>query len=588
MGLFRPRRRAALNGTTAAARREELETIINLRGLTGGVDLPVFEVDGKIHRSDGSAFVNEEGQRFTPLTSIVASAVRRSVETKKGGGPKKSRGSGWQAEAWELYDQLGEITAPASQFANAASRAVLYLGRAPVDDTDLPEPLRADAPDLSDDDRKMLDIWRSFGGIQSQRSQILRRLTEQLWVVGESYLVGLVPEGMKDQDEVPLSALRWEVVSPDEMDRLEDTGSGFRGQDDIVLLDDKGQKVDTPRISVRVWRPHPRRWWEANSPVRSSRPVLRELVQLGKFVSAQVDSRLAGAGILAMTEGAMVVTSSEEEEEAFVDAFMEMILEPIENRDSAASLVPNLVTVKGEDASKAMHHITFATELDKEVRNLRDEAIRRWALAADLPADQLLGEATGSHWAAWLSMEDTVRTHIEPMLVLEVDAITTQYLWPVAAEAGVENPQDYVVWYDAGPLTERPHRTDVALELHDRRLLSDAAVRAEARYSEDDAPESGSIRDNAIDITLDLVGKAPSLAPQLSELVDQIERLLWSAENAADRVPAPAAPSDPLLAPEDVLDLPEEPGSERPSADGPGGPDPSSSPTGDAPSGEAT
>lgn len=51
-------------------------------------------------------------------------------------------------------------------------------------------------------------------------------------------------------------------------------------------------------LVIRAWIPHPERSAEADAPVRAVLPVARELRALSLYVSSQVDSRVAGAGLL--------------------------------------------------------------------------------------------------------------------------------------------------------------------------------------------------------------------------------------------------------------------------------------------------
>lgn len=478
-------------------------------------------------RIDRPGVDGETRETRAPLQSLLASAVR--ISGKK---VKRAQHQKWQDEAWELHDLLGEVRAPAIQFANALSRATFYVAKQPPDDTvTSPEPI-TEGP--------AWEVLRSLGGSRIGRSQLVRRIAEQMWVAGESYLVGMVPQALADSEEdVPLTSLRWEVVSGDEVESLTKPSAG---RQETILVDEDGNALDSPRLTVRVWRPHPRRWWEADGPIRSSRPVLRELVGLTKYVSAQIDSRLAGAGILAVAQGASVVTGTEETETSLMDALMEAMVHPIEDRSAASSFVPLLLEIAGDDASKAMHWIRFASELDDAARELRDEAIRRWALGADLPPELLLGMSEANHWTSWLIREETVTTHLEPMLALIADALTTQYLWPVLEEMGEPDAREWVVWFDSSVLTQRPNRADAAGELYDRGELTGAALRREAGFDEEDAPPELTAEQRALSLVMEMVQGAPSLAgePGIPELVRQMREVIAAVPTTDDDGDGPA------------------------------------------------
>jgi hypothetical protein len=81
--------------------------------------------------------------------------------------------------------------------------------------------------------------------------------------------------------------------------------------------------------------------------------------------------------------------------------------------------------------------MNFWSELDAEAKDLRGEAIQRFALGMDLPMERILGmsanrhrrrTSTGDDWGAWQIDEDTIKMHIE--LMLEVIAQAHRRLHP--------------------------------------------------------------------------------------------------------------------------------------------------------------
>src|SRR5699024_3375465 len=163
-----------------------------------------------------------------------------------------------------------------------------------------------------------------------------------------------------------------------------------------------------------------------------------------------------GAGMLLVPQSAQRALKSAagydetDETDLLTESLMEAMMTPISDRSSASAVVPLVVTVPDEAVDK-FQHISFASPLDDEARELRDEAIRRLALGQDAPPELLLGTGGMNHWGAWLVREDVVTTHLEPTLALISDALTTQYLWPVIDQTmdmdEVER-ESYVIWYD--------------------------------------------------------------------------------------------------------------------------------------------
>lgn len=496
--------------------------------------------------------------------SLVASAQRITSERlKTSNGQAVALHAAWQDDAWDMYDLVGEQRFLSNTLANRLAQANLFVGRVEGDGTDEPKPV---------EDQEVAAVLDPIGHTSSGLSQIIQRLGVNLFVAGDAWLVGvpqvLMPAGERtiEVDEVdgidPLASgdditdLEWRALSVAEVST---TSTG------LLTLSFGPRKEDQITVNpedvwlLRVWRPHPRRAWEADSPTRSVLPVLRELVQLTKHISAQADSRLAGAGLLEVPYSVTQAiktrrgTLADEDDDPFTDALIEAMITPIEDRASAAALVPLVVTVPDEAAGKIKHH-SFAVELDDEARELRDEAIRRLALGQDAPPELLLGVDSMNHWGAWLVREDVVSSHLEPPLALICDAITTGYLWPVLRAMGMPEVEvrQHVVWYDVSHMIVRPNRAKDARELYAAGVLTDQAVREANGFDEGDAPDTED-RD-PIDLAFELVARAPSLAqdPGIPALAESIRQAIEGAPVPTTGLPTPggAAPADG--APEDI------------------------------------
>lgn len=495
-------------------------------------------------------------EKPVPL-GLTASAQR--ITAKKLKRSRTSRGSstddGWQADAWDMYDLVGEERFLANVLAGRGSQARMYVGR--LSHTD---PLAA--PEPVEDDRAQA-ILDAIGVTSVGRSQIVLRALIGYFIPGETYLVGIPKYLLPDNADEPrpgesfgpaatsrrfetsqpleasLDDLDWRAMSTDEVEIKQD-----KIQLKLAELDGAAIDVDPDEVYlIHSWRPHPRRAWEPDSPTRSSLPVLRELVGLTMAISGQTDSRLAGAGILFVSDK---ITNAlkralglpeDGPEDPWTDALIEAMITPISDRSSAAAYVPLVSTVPNGDQSveDLVHHMTFDQPFDAEMRPLRDEAIRRLALGQDAPPELLLGVGGMNHWGAWLVREDVITTHIEPPLALLCDALTTQYLRPALIAAGYsqEDADEFVVWYDVSHLIARPNRSADAQALYDKGELSGEALRRESGFDESDAPAAIGETDPAVDLALQLIAQAPSLMqnPGLPSVVEQI-RAVQSGQTA--------------------------------------------------------
>ncbi len=526
-------------------------------------------------------------KRTYPGDSLVASAARilgsGSGKGGRGGGGVRGGSESWQEDAWEMYDLVGEMRFLTNVTANQAAKARFYVGTLADDPTDPPIPTQ---------DQKLIDALEAIGNGPTGLAQIIKRLFINLEVPGDGYLVGIphsmTPEGKRERaaalraaeadsrlaenvppiqslSEVTLDDLDWKMLSISEVQ--------FDNEDvTFVLGEDDDEKVKTKPDNVymiRIWNPHPRKSWEADSATRSALPILRELVGLTMHISAQIDSRLAGAGVLLVptsaSKAAKIALGFDPEgpEDPFTDALIEAMITPISDRANASAHVP-LVWVVPDESEPRFRFMSFAKELDSQAKDMRDEAIRRYALSADAPPELLLGVGSMNHWGAWLVQEDVVRAHLEPPLAVVAQALTTQYLHPIMEQNGYDPDEieNHVVWFDVEHLIVRVTRRDEAREAYLDGVISAQAYRDAGGFSEDDAPEVDST-DPAVSLALEMVAKAPSLmgTPGLPELVRQI-RLVMSG----DEIAPPAAPVDPNAeAPADA-ETPEE---DAPAPEGP-------------------
>lgn len=465
-------------------------------------------------------------QKPAPLTSTLVASAKRLRDTDRHTGQRKAavKPEEWQDEAWDLYDLVGELRFLVTTIAGRLGQAHLYVGQQDPSGEQVPERLNSED--------SINDLVTMFGGSNAGRAQLLTRLAINLMVPGEGWLAG-IPEpdedGERDLDSVESpDGLEWHMLSVSEV------ASTASDTVKLHLADDEEEEFDPNDIYlIRVWDSHPRKAWQADSSTRAAMPILKELVGLTMHVSAQVDSRLAGAGLLVVPQSAQRALSvqadaneGDDDVDVFTEALIEAMTTPISDRSSAAAVVPLVVTVPDEVADK-FTHINFSSDLDAEARNLRDEAIRRLAMSMDSPPELLLGTAGMNHWGGWLVKEETVSSHIEPPLALICDAMTTQYLWPALEARGIDDFEQYVIWYDVEHLVTRPNLGKDAITLHERDAISDEALRRANGFDEADAPK-GMSDDPAAELVLDMVQKNPGLLaqPGTEALLEHIRALL--------------------------------------------------------------
>lgn len=405
-----------------------------------------------------------------PANSLIASAARVTLDNSSWRN-YRLRDELWQIECWRLYDCIGELHFAAGWVGSACSRVRIYVAK--VDD------LGRIAGEVEDDKEVEAISDTLFGGPAS-KAEALRAIGIALTVAGECYLIGLAKKTEANQG----SRDKWLVVAPSELKRIGDRLQLRKGRAEWMEIN-PGRD-----IVIRLWTPHPRMMDLADSPTRAATPILIELERLTRYVFSQIDSRLIGAGILPIPAGLRFPRADGTIGDAG-DLMMELAeagKASISGEGSAAGVIPILVEMPAEDISKMRDPITFESVMSEHAKELRDEAIRRLALAMDMPPEVMQGSGETNHFNAWHIEESAVKIHIEPLMTRICDGLTEAYLKP-ALKALNKDPDRYCLWYDTAPLTVRPNRLQDTLNLYERGIVSAEAVRRAGDYSDStDAP----------------------------------------------------------------------------------------------------
>lgn len=482
--------------------------------------------------------------------SLVASAAQVSF-TDSSWKQYRLRDEQWQREGWRLYDCVGELHFAANWVGSACSRVRIYVAN--VDELGRVE-------DEVDDDEEIEAISDTLFGGPAAKAEALRAMGIALTVAGECYLIGRArTNGSRDN---------WMVVAPSELRHL---------GDQIQLRINRVEWVNLTRgkdIVIRLWTPHPRRMDQADSPTRAAIPILMELERLTQYVFSQIDSRLAGAGILPIPAGLDFPAS--EDNPGGAEGLMQMLLEAAQasltGEGSAAALVPILVEMPIE-AIQAMPDkpITFESVLSEQAQKLRDEAQGRLAVALDMPPEILAGTGETNHFNAWHIEESAVKIHIEPLMTRICDGLTQAYLAPALKVLG-KDPERYTLWYDTAPLTVRPNRLQDTLNLFERGIVSAEAVRRAGSYSE--AVDAPSQEEENTRFIKELLLRDPTLfqsVPIREAIGIEIEEVQPALPTGEGDINEPGAPPPP--APERAIDSSEagQAGPQTPSATRPQG-----------------
>lgn len=455
---------------------------------------------------------------------------------------------GWQHEAWEYYDNIGEFRFGLSWISNAMSRVNLACAMPPATPGDEPVIIDPDDPRTTAAQRRAIEIISTIADGAAGQGVLMGQFGLHLSIAGIGWLIAEPP--LDD----PLSDVfdEWQVLATDEI------RSSEYGNVEIRVSEREWRKLHPNGVVIKVWRKHPRRSWEPDAPARGVLPVLREIDLLSKHIQASAQSRLAGAGLLAIPSEAIFppgqgpqssqsVDPDDEDltppEDTFIETLIDAMTTPLTDRGSAAAVVPLVVKVPGELVDK-VKHLSFSTPFDDKVKDLLDNSIKRLALGMDIPPEILTGTSAMNHWGAWQVAEEAITLHIEPLSEMVVNALTIGFLYPALEAEGLDT-SEVMIWYETADLRTKPDKTKSALEAYDRNQLSADALLREMGLSPEDKPDTDEKRENVL---LSIVRGAPSLAPALLAELGYL---------SADVVPQPTDETTAVQTPEPDV-VPEE------------------------------
>lgn len=447
----------------------------------------------------------------------------------------------WQADAWRLYDITGQLRFTSNWVGSSCSRCEMYVAQVQADGS----------PGARVEDERISALSCGPLGVGDARSEALRLLGVDLFVSGEAYIVAESGAGADGGD-------LWWVVTARQIKRQGDVitvaRSPLHGGGTMLYRDG----VD---LILRVWTPHPADTAEADSPTRSAIPDLREMEALRKRGFAELDSRLSGAGLLALPEGMDLPRGDDDPPGAvgFSALLGRVMGRSLRDRSSADAMVPIIMTGTADDIAK-IRHITFWSDLSGQLGAMRESALRSLAQSLDIPPEVLLGiGATTNHWNAWAISREAVQLHIKPVLARIAAAMTVGYLSPALEAMGLD-PTGYTYAFNTAPLTSNPDRGADALNLHDRLLISDEAALSACDWDTKEAPTGDERARRVIEKLLlaspDAVLSDPALRaminlpPADTSAITTGEEVTGQPENPGVVKPMESPPAEPQPAPE--------------------------------------
>jgi hypothetical protein len=394
----------------------------------------------------------------------------------------------WQVAAWRFFETIGEIHYAFNLVGQVCSRVRLYPAIV-ASPNEVPVHVDTWLESLGDkgntdrsrgvvDKAKALveDLVENTPG---RTSGLMRTFAMNFGVPGEVYLA----QDKENEQWLPLSSEelasqgnRWRV-------RRSRGGQSTRGAGgaDIWLPGDAWV--------ARLWRSHPR--W-GDEPDSSMLGVLDQCEQLTLLDQAMrnMARRAMNAGLVFLPEGITAYASADDE--TIADAIAASALQAVESEAALSTVTPRVVTGPAELGEK-IKRIPLTDAVDPNVSAAAQRLLERILQGVDIPKDVVKGLADVKYANAIVIDDNLYRAHIEPLILLIVDTLTSVYLRPLLMKD--VSPQEkgiadrIVLWADTSSIVTRPDKSQAANEGYDKHLLSGEAWRRARGFSETDAPQ---------------------------------------------------------------------------------------------------
>jgi hypothetical protein len=412
----------------------------------------------------------ETTQRVNTMWKRAANAsLVSSAESYRIGDPPTGRlirpnnSDGWEAECWQMYDNVGELHYVAGQNGRSVAQARLYIAQ--YDDDGIPrEVTKGEAASMS----------RDLLGGETLSADLKWALGVQGMISGQSLIT------VSDSDG-------WEVFSDQDfrIDKQEIKKASEKGVSPYLVDRGGARKERLPKgtLVIHLWDRHPGRAWQVDSSTRPAIPYLRELCRLDQYVQSTLLSRIATAGILQVPQQAQTMAPPSVQVPDGMDPLMHMLATVgqanISDPGSAAAILPVLISMP---PGESLEHIKLDYDLTPVVNEFREMNLKRVAMSMDMAPETMTGFSGVKYSNAEFIQSESIRTHVVRRVAAIASALTRCYVRPALGS-------EYLVRWDLSDLEIQPDRTQAALDLYDRLEIDGETLRLEAGLRKGTPPE---------------------------------------------------------------------------------------------------
>lgn len=519
--------------------------------------------------------------------ALTASAVRINLKDPREQASlhrRVTRKNSWQAQAWDYYDYIGTIKFSANLIANTLSKIRIFPAYSASDDV-IPSAVRH-YPEIEEYAPIIEEVFSLLNTNQGGISGYLRTAALSQFIAGEHFLVQEPGNALYGRQE------RYTLRSIDEI-HVEPG----RSKDDPPQLFIKPEP-DTPKEEyiplppdcyiARMWRPHPRYSNQADSSMRGILDDADDYLTYSREGRILSRSR-SSASILFIpdslddsaypddptTEDPENEDGSDDQHDSVAEHITLALNEQAFQDEHVNHYAPIILRGPAE-AGRDIRFIDMNRTMDNLHAKLIEDKMDIILSALDIPKDLAKGLSDLKYNSGALIEDSLYNSHVEPLILLIVDQLTTGFLRPALRAQGIpeEVIEKVLVWYNPSAIMAKPAKAQSADFGYENNLLSGRAWRDAKGYNDSDQPSQ---REIARKMLLEKINLDPNLAntllatlmPEVMEATRETTRSdldpeslddLNSALGTADTTPGEIMDSgtdmtlDPSAPPQDDLD----------------------------------
>jgi len=382
------------------------------------------------------------------------------------------------AQGWEWYRKIGEVRYAVERSARLAGYAQL-IGQRMNSDGTVAEEMVTGAPAEA-----AAMIYSKSGGVRGliERFFVLMKIPAESWLIreedGDGYFFLSSNElDVKDLDDDGRNGgdIKW-VTAP-----------SMSGRSDAFH-----KTISAGNVLGRVWAPGRDYFDLVNSPMPALHTECEVLFLMTQLMLGRLRNRFALNGILyvpsSITEIAVTGTGGVVRRQNV----MEYLSKAIDANIASAytdSEVASQILMHGEGKDSEFFRVirdeAGIAESDIQVRT---NLIERILDSLDIQKAGTQDNKGSNHMQAWANADAERRIAVQPDVEMGCWALTRLAYWDLLSSMGVENPEQYRLWFDLSAAAVKSNPQEDARQASDRGLVGPKATRKMSGIAETDAP----------------------------------------------------------------------------------------------------